>query len=445
MAFVITLTAMVAVALIAVILINPVIKVGRFSVHIIYWFVPLLGALVLLLGGLLSPGEVFNGLTSSGNINPLKILVLFISMTVLSIYLDEAGMFRFLAGIALKKARSSQIKLFIYLYVMVSVLTVFTSNDIIILTFTPFICYFSKNAKINPMPFLFTEFVAANTWSMMLIIGNPTNIYLAGSAGMTFFGYTSVMALPTLLAGLGAFLLLYLSFRKDLSKPLSIEADDYKIENPVLMWIGVAHLGICTVLLVLSSYIGLEMWYITLGFAVSLFICSGIAQFMQKKEINRSPAPGTEHILIHTLRRAPWELIPFVLSMFLIVLSLNKYGVTAVIADAFGDSLVLLKYGIASFLTANLVNNIPMSVAFSSITSHLAGEGNAYLKAVFAAIVGSNLGALFTPIGALAGIMWSSILKRFGIEFTFGKFVKYGAPIALGSLALAILGLWLVL
>jgi site-specific DNA-cytosine methylase len=35
------------------------------------------------------------------------------------------------------------------MYLMVAVLTIFTSNDIVILTFTPFICYFCKNAKIS--------------------------------------------------------------------------------------------------------------------------------------------------------------------------------------------------------------------------------------------------------------------------------------------------------
>ena len=34
------------------------------------------------------------------------------------------------------------------MYVMVAILTIFTSNDIVILTFTPFICYFAKNANM---------------------------------------------------------------------------------------------------------------------------------------------------------------------------------------------------------------------------------------------------------------------------------------------------------
>jgi hypothetical protein len=87
------------------------------------------------------------------------------------------------------------------LYITVAILTVFTSNDIIILSFTPFVCYFAKNAHIDPMPYLAAEFIAANTWSMALIIGNPTNIYLVTATGGDFVSYAKVMLIPTLVAG----------------------------------------------------------------------------------------------------------------------------------------------------------------------------------------------------------------------------------------------------
>lgn len=446
MIFVIALTVLVCVGLIADILLSPSIKIKGIPYKIVYWFIPLAGAIILFITGRLTPSEIFRGLTGSGSINPLKILVLFISMTLLSIFLDEAGMFRYLAGIALGHAGTSQKKLFLYLFIMVSVLTVFTSNDIIILTFTPFICYFSKNAGINPVPYLFGEFVAANTWSMMLIIGNPTNIYLAGSAGMTFGSYTAVMALPTLLAGLTAYLVLYLTFKNDLCKPITIVDSDYSVEDNTLIWIGVAHLGICTVLLVISSYVNLEMWYITLFFACSLFLIVTIYKIFSKKYHSNIPHPRTDKIRLHTLRRAPWELIPFVLSMFLIVLALEKYGVTSLIADYLGNELLITKYGIASFLVANLMNNIPMAVLFSSITSQLSAvSSTAHLQAVFAAVVGSNIGAFFTPLGALAGIMWSGILKKMGVDFNFKTYVRYGAPISFVVLAASLVGLWIML
>ena len=425
------IAGLVCVALVLTVLTNPSINIGKYHIRIFYWTAPVLGSIALLLFRLLPLPVMWEGLTSSGSINPLKILTLFISMTTLSIYLDEVGFFSYIAGISLKFAKTSQLRLFCVLFLLVSVLTVFTSNDIIILTFTPFICYFSKKAEIDPMPYLFGEFVAANTWSMMLIIGNPTNIYLATANGIGFGTYTARMLLPTLFAGITAFLLLLMIFRKPLSQPISIKEEKPAIRDKGLVIIGLLHLVFCTILLILSSYIGLEMWYITLGFAVSLFLCVTI--YKKKKGVK-------ERVLLHTIMRAPWELIPFVLSMFLLVLTLDRYQVTTIISDFFGTDHLVWKYGIASFLSANVMNNIPMSVAFSSIVSHLP-EANR-LPAAYASIIGSNIGAYFTPLGALAGIMWSGILNKMGIPFSFRKYISYGIRISIPVLIAALVGLY---
>ena len=424
------IAGLVCVALVLTVLTNPSINIGKYHIRIFYWTAPVLGSIALLLFRLLPLPVMWEGLTSSGSINPLKILTLFISMTTLSIYLDEVGFFSYIAGISLKFAKTSQLRLFCVLFLLVSVLTVFTSNDIIILTFTPFICYFSKKAEIDPMPYLFGEFVAANTWSMMLIIGNPTNIYLATANGIGFGVYTAHMLLPTLFAGITAFLLLLMIFRKPLSQPISIKEEKPAIRDKGLVIIGLLHLAFCTILLILSSYIGLEMWYITLGFAVSLFLCVTI--YKKKKGVK-------ERVLLHTIMRAPWELIPFVLSMFLLVLTLDRYQVTTIISDFFGTDHLVWKYGIASFLAANVMNNIPMSVAFSSIVSHLPEADR--LPAAYASIIGSNIGAYFTPLGALAGIMWSGILNKMGIPFSFRKYISYGIRISIPVLIAALAGL----
>lgn len=424
------IAGLVCVALVLTVLTNPSINIGKYHIRIFYWTAPVLGSIALLLFRLLPLPVMWEGLTSFGSINPLKILTLFISMTTLSIYLDEVGFFSYIAGISLKFAKTSQLRLFCVLFLLVSVLTVFTSNDIIILTFTPFICYFSKKAEIDPMPYLFGEFVAANTWSMMLIIGNPTNIYLATANGIGFGTYTAHMLLPTLFAGITAFLLLLMIFRKPLSQPISIKEEKPAIRDKGLVIIGLLHLVFCTILLILSSYIGLEMWYITLGFAVSLFLCVTI--YKKKKGVK-------ERVLLHTIMRAPWELIPFVLSMFLLVLTLDRYQVTTIISDFFGTDHLVWKYGIASFLSANVMNNIPMSVAFSSIVSHLSEADR--LPAAYASIIGSNIGAYFTPLGALAGIMWSGILNKMGIPFSFRKYISYGIRISIPVLIAALLGL----
>lgn len=412
----------------------PTVRLGKFKLDT-YWLVALLGAAVLLITGQADIANVGKALISDDAINPIKILVLFISMTILSIFLDELGFFSHLANVTLKKAKTSQMKLFLYLYLTVSVLTVFTSNDVIILSFTPFICYFAKNAKISPMPYLAAEFVAANTWSMMLVIGNPTNIYLSTAYGISFLDYTKTMLLPTLAAGLVAFLALFLLYRKKLSEPISGEPEETSIKDKPQLAVGLAHLGVCTLMLAVGSYIdGLEMWLVSLVSALSLFLFTLVFSIVRKRK-------PTE--LLACLRRAPWQLIPFVIGMFVMVIGLSENGVTKAIADLLGEGGTVFKYGLTSFLAANVINNIPMSVLFCSIIENLAAEST--VPAVFSAVIGSNIGAFLTPIGALAGIMWSSILKSHKLKFGYLDFLKIGVTVAIPTILAALGVLALIL
>lgn len=140
----------------------PILKIGKFQMQT-FWFAPFLGAILILICGLIDPQFVFSSLIASSSVNPIQILIIFISMVFISVVLDEVGFFKYLASIAVKKANNNQMLLFVILYLVVSVLTIFTSNDIIVITFTPFIIFFCKNTKINPIPYLVAEFVAANT------------------------------------------------------------------------------------------------------------------------------------------------------------------------------------------------------------------------------------------------------------------------------------------
>ena len=218
MAVSLTIAIVTCAVMIASVLWFPKIRFGKMTLDT-YWIVVLSGALIMIAARQVDLSFLWSKMTESSSINPLKILTLFISMTVLSIFLDEVGFFRYLANKSLSLAAHSQIRLFAILYATVSVLTVFTSNDIIVLTFTPFICYFAKNAHISPRPYLVAEFVAANTMSMTFIIGNPTNIYIATSYNVNFVEYVSVMILPTLASATVAFLVLWLLFRRELKTP----------------------------------------------------------------------------------------------------------------------------------------------------------------------------------------------------------------------------------
>lgn len=432
MTTVLIIAAVTCVLLMVVAFLKPSVTIKNATVPI-FWVVPFLGAVAMILTGNVSVNDIVTSFTSDSAVNPLKILILFISMTLISVYLDCVGFFRFLASAVLRKAGKSQMSLFFYLYVTVSVLTIFTSNDIIVLTFTPFICYFAKNAEIDPIPYLITEFIAANTWSMILIIGNPTNIYLATNAGASFASYTLKMALPTFAAGIVSLIVLYLIFRTRLSKPISGSGIKEKINDKPAVAIGLVHLAGSLVFMVISSYINLPMWIISLGFCVSLFIIATLYFIIKRKGFS---------VIGETVKRAPVETIPFVLSMFVIVLALQNSGITEMIAETLAQGNAVLTFGATSFFAANLINNIPMSVLYSSITSF--ADSQTYTQALYASVIGSNLGAFFTPLGALAGIMWINMLKGSNVRMNFARFTKYGTAVALPTLAASLLTLAIV-
>lgn len=407
------------------ILFFPKIKIGRFSIST-YWLIALTGAIILLATGLAPIKEVFNELTTNSSINPIKIIILFFSMTILSIFLDEVGLFRFLANFAAKHAKNNQFALFTIFYLLTATLTIFTSNDIVILTFTPFICFFCKNSKINPIPYLVAEFSAANTWSLMLIIGNPTNIYLATSANIGFFDYFKIMALPTLCAGLIEYGVLLLIFFRKLRTPLQVIEEDVQIENKVALFVGLGHLLTCLVFLIISSYIHVEMWLISLICATSLLLFALVMCLITKKDWN---------YLTGSLKKLPYPLIPFFLSMFIVVVAINYQGISEKLAEILSHTNTIWTYGFSSFFVSNLINNIPMSILFSDMCSNN--------TAIFASIVGSNIGAFLTPTGALAGIMFTNLVNEHETKYSFLDFVKYGSIVSIPIIAVALLTLTL--
>lgn len=405
------------------------IKSLQFS---LYWIIILVGAIFCIIFGWVNFEKLKNTFFSSSSINPLKILVIFLSLTVLSILLDEIGFFKMIAIYVLKKYKTSQLKIFIFLYLVISLLTIVTSNDIIILTFTPFICYFCKNAKISPPPYVLACFIAANTWSNFLIIGNPTNIYLATSLEIDFFEYFLKMALPTIAVGIVSFFILFLLFKKQLKEPIDIDEEHLRrkrVPKDKLI-VGLTSLVLCIILMSISSYINIEMWYIPLFFAsFSILTCLIISIIKKEKK----------KYLVKTLSKIPYSLAPLLLSMSVFLIVLNNIGFINNFADLI-QNLHPIIIGLIAFMISNVIINIPMTMLFTTtFQTYLASSG-----AIYSTILASNISAFLTPIGALAGIMFMNILKENKLKFSYKDFIKYGLITAIPSLLSGLLIIWLI-
>ena len=411
----------------------PSIKIKNKEIDTFYMPI-LIVALIFLIFPIFDKTNLFNILFSNSKLNPLKILTLFISISFISIVLDESGFFSYIAVKFINRFKHSQYALFISLYILISILTIFTSNDIVILTFTPFILYFAKRGNINPIPFLVMEFTAANTYSMLLPIGNPTNIYLSSIYNLDFISYISKMILPTIFSGILSFGTLILLFHKDLNKKIEVFDDKpIHITNKFICIVSLIHLILTTILLVISNYINLEMWIIALSFGVSLILFVLVYAITKKNRL----------YVTRPLKRLPYSLIPFILSMFIIIMGLESFGIFENIHNLFdsiaNDNLKEIVYLISSTISCNLVNNIPMTIAYGSIL-----QNSTNVNLIYASIIGSNIGAILSPVGALAGIMWIRILKQNDVDYGFGKFIKNGSIITVSLLIAGTLALLII-
>ena len=374
-----------------------------------YWIIVLIGALIIwILVGFDVP-FLLDAWTGSSEINPLRILGLFFSFTLMAIYLDEIGLIQYLAYLAMNRAGHSQRRLFLVWFLFVSISTMLTANDIVILTLTPFIIYFAKHTRISPIPFLVSQFVAANTWSMLLVIGNPTNIYLASMFDISFLDYLTVMFLPTLFAGVVSYGLLLWMFNPELNKPINPIKLDIQGPHPSYR-IGIIMLGLAIVMMALAKPTGISMDVVSISAALLLII---LVKFNYPKSV----------YMRTTIRRLPYSFIPFFLGMAILVRAMAIADWTQTVSTFLQSYSPTFSFGISSFLMANVINNIPMSLWFESM---IRLQPQFQLEAVYASIIGSNLGAILTPVGALAGLMWMNLLQTRQVDYRIGQFLKFG-------------------
>ena len=129
--------------------------------------------------------------------------------------------------------------------------------------------------------------------------------------------------------------------------------------------------------------------------------------------------------------------------MFVMMIALDYQNVSIELAKLLSKGNSIFTYGISSFLSANVINNIPMSMLFSHLIT--LGSESEMIRATYASIIGSNIGAFLTPIGALAGIMFTSLTEIYDAKINFKSFIKYGFIISIPVIIISLLILEIVL
>lgn len=446
----IALTFIFLILLIIYFVINPVnFKFCKISLNIVT--VPILVIVFALIFHLINFHLILSGIIGNGLISPWKVLIIFFGSALISISADKSGIFDHISVAVLNRGKGRGFLLFIITYCFAWFLSIFASNDIVILTLTPIIFYFSIYSNINVIPLLFAEFIAANN-GIFFITGNPVDTIIATALNINQLDYITITIIPTLILSLISLLLLIFYFRKSITRKYEVKILQRPIDNWADAGSSLVIISLTLILLVLSSFLNLELWIVILIGVIAFIVKDLIIPFFYSHKLFEGEH-GKFWRIYQTIHAMPWDILSFILTMFILVAAMDHYklfdAISSLLAHLVNSSVLYTSvvFGFASLIVENIINNQPMAMIFSNIFSnHFFQVSPKIFKAsVYSVVLAGNAGASLTLVGSLAGLMWKHILKRKGTTITHCQFARVGFATVLPAVIISFLVLIFVI
>ncbi len=392
--------------------------------------VALLGAAILVSFGVVSQEE------AAGEFIDWNTIGLLAGMMVIVAILERTGVFEYLAIKSAQWGGAKPRRILILLALVTAFLSAFLDNVTTVILMVPVTFLIADALDTSPMPFLLTQVMASNIGGAATLIGDPPNILIGSAADLSFADFVVNMT-PIVLISLPVVLgILYLMFRRDLAdregaKEVIANLDAAgSIRDGVLLRKSLIILGLVILAFFLHGALHLEAATIALFGAAALMLYSGV---------------DVEEVL----REVEWPTLLFFVGLFVLVGGLEVTGFVGSIAEALtgvsgGSSattavVVILGSGLAS----GIVDNIPFTATMIPVIQDLAeaeGLSEAEVQPLWWSLaLGADFGGNLTLIGASANVVVAGMSERAGQKISFVKFMLYGIPVTLASLALATL------
>lgn len=392
-----------------------------------------IGALVMVVVQIVSPGDVLDVLGEIGNV-----LLFFLGLMIVCCVADEAGFFRWSAHKALSLAGGNARKLLLIVLCLGAGITVFFSNDATALILTPIVFVLVTRLKLNPLPFVFACAFIANTASMVLPVSNPVNLLPVDRFHLTLGDYLRFTLPASLLAISLNVVLFMIIFRKDIAVASEEKEPPPPVKVDGFFVFTCGGLAITAIGYLLASLYGKPLSWPALAGAALLM--AGALAF-RRLEVS------------HLRSGISWSILPFIFSLAVLVRGLDNSGVTDVIGRtlanlcAQGALQAVLAVTFFTALGANLINNWSMMIL--SVSS-LATAGNPaplfHENIIYSAILGADLGPNISILGSLSSMLWLVLLRRRGLDIHPLQYLKLGLlvtpPLLLsGALCIYVCGL----
>jgi Na+/H+ antiporter NhaD/arsenite permease-like protein len=363
-------------------------------------------------------------------------IFLLMGMMIIINVARQSGLFEYIAIRTAKMAKGSPIMVLILFSIVTAIVSAFLDNVTTVLLLTPMLLYITKLMDLNPVPFLLAEIISSNVGGAGTLIGDPPNIMIASSAGLSFNEFITIMG-PIAAVDMVIVLIIFLAVygrsmkvtaeeKGIITKTINSLDEQGAIADIKLFKKAVTVILLVVVLFFIHSSIGV---YLNMIFP---FVDPSIA--LEPAEV---ALIGAAIILIWSrvqpdeiFEKIEWTALFFFAGLFVIVGALVNTGIIemvsqymiSMVSNQFEAMFVIAWF--SAFASA-IVDNIPLTAALIPLIHDMSATMDVY-PLWWALSLGACMGGNGTAIAASANVVVLGVAEREGIAITFMQFLKMG-------------------
>lgn len=409
--------------------------------------VAMAGATAMVIAGVLTQEQALAAIDA----NTIGLLI---GMMVIIEILRRTGFFDHVAWRVTRALGSSPWRIMAGFMVLTAIASALLDNVTTLLLLAPITLALCARLGLDPRPYIMSQVIASNIGGTATLIGDPPNIMIGGATGLSFLDFLVNLGPAVLLILPLAILWCWWLYGRGLAR------DDQHLPVSALpsaplpaAETGSGNLMRVSLLVLAGTIVGFSLHGV-------VDVAAGTVALMGAVVLLLLSRIDPHDVLV----RVEWSTIFFFVGLFVMVGGLEHSGLIQSVAErvvgAVNGNMVLATLGLLWFagVASAVVDNIPAVATLIPLTLAVARQlfpELASLDAVsfathpdvvplwWALALGACLGGNGTLVGASANVVGVAIAERQGQHIGFWGFTRVGLPVALGSLIVATIYVWL--